>query len=66
MLCSAQMLSRRTLCDPEDYSLPGSSVHGILQARILGWDALLQGVFPTSGLNPWLLHLLHCRQILYL
>ena len=24
-----------TLCDPEDWSLPGSSVHGILQARIL-------------------------------
>ena len=24
-----------TLCDPMDYSLPGSSVHGILQARIL-------------------------------
>ena len=26
-----------TLCDPTDYSLPGSSVHGILQARILVW-----------------------------
>ena len=25
------------LCDPMDYSLPGSSVHGILQARILQW-----------------------------
>ena len=24
-----------TLCDPIDYSPPGSSVHGILQARIL-------------------------------
>ena len=30
-----------TLCDPMDCSLPGSSVHGILQARILEWDALL-------------------------
>ena len=29
-----------TLCDPVDYSLPGSSVHGILQARILGWVAI--------------------------
>ena len=29
-----------TLCDPVDYSLPGSSVHGILQARILEWVAL--------------------------
>ena len=27
-----------TLCDPMDCSLPGSSVHGILQARILEWD----------------------------
>ena len=29
-----------TLCKPMDYSLPGSSVHGILQARILVWDAI--------------------------
>ena len=29
-----------TLCDPTDCSLPGSSVHGILQARILEWVAI--------------------------
>ena len=29
-----------TLCDPMDYSTPGSSVHGILQARILEWVAV--------------------------
>ena len=29
-----------TLWDPMDYSLPGSSVHGILQARILEWVAV--------------------------
>ena len=29
-----------TLCDPTDGSPPGSSVHGILQARILEWDAI--------------------------
>ena len=29
-----------TLCDPMDYSPPGSSVHGILQARILEWAAM--------------------------
>ena len=29
-----------TLCDPMDCSLPGSSVHGILQARILEWFAI--------------------------
>ena len=29
-----------TLCDLTDYSPPGSSVHGILQARILEWVAI--------------------------
>ena len=29
-----------TLCDPLDYSLPSSSVHGISQARILEWVAI--------------------------
>ena len=28
-------------CDPMDYSLPGSSVHGTLQTRILEWVAIL-------------------------
>ena len=51
------------LCEPMDCSLPGSSVHGIHQARILsGWAFPSQGIFPTQGLNP---SLLHCRQNLY-
>ena len=29
-----------TVCNPTDCNLPGSSVHGILQARILGWVAI--------------------------
>ena len=29
-----------TLCSPVDCSPPGSSVHGIVQARILGWVAI--------------------------
>ena len=29
-----------TLCDPTDGSLPGSSVHGIFQARVLEWGAI--------------------------
>ena len=33
--------SRQTLCDPLDCSPPGSSVHAILQARILEWVAIL-------------------------
>ena len=32
--------SRPTLCDPVDYSLPGSSIHGIFQARVLEWGAI--------------------------
>ena len=46
-----------TLCSPIDCSPPGSSVHGILQARILGvgCHALLQGIFPTQGSNLCLL-----------
>ena len=61
-----------TLCDPMDCSLPGSSVHGIFQARLLEWGAivgyyfLLQGTFQTQGSNWHLLYLLHCRQILSL
>ena len=52
------VLSRVWLfCNPMDCSPPGSSVHGILQARILEW--VLQGIFPTHRLNPSLLRLLH-------
>ena len=43
-----------------DYSLLDSSVHGILQAGE-GCRALLQGIFPTQGLNPCLLCLLHWK-----
>ena len=50
-----------TLCDSMDLSLPGSAIHGILQVRILGCYFLLQGIFPTQGSNPGLLH---CRQML--
>ena len=43
-----------TLCDPTDCSLPGSSVHGILQARILGWVPFPSpGDLPNPGIEPW-------------
>ena len=53
-----------TVCDPMDYSQPGSSVHGILQARMLVWVAIpfSRGSSPAQGWTPGLLH---CRQILY-
>ena len=62
-----QSLPCLTLCDPMDCSPSGSSVHEILQARILEWEwrrihSLLQGIFPIQGSNS---SFLHCRQILY-
>ena len=45
--------SRPTLCDPMDCGRPGSSVHGILQARILEWVACPPpGDLPTPGTEP--------------
>ena len=41
-----------TLSDPMDCSLPGSSAHGIFQARVLEWGATAFSI-------------LHCRQMLY-
>ena len=55
-LCSITQLCL-ALCNPLDCSLLDSSVHGILQARILEWvaNAHLQGIFPTQGSSPCLL-----------
>ena len=43
-----------TLCDPMDYSLPGSSVHGTLQARMLEWVAISPppGDLPNPRMEP--------------
>ena len=62
--CCLVAQSCLTLCDPVDCSPPGSSVHGILQARVtgVGCHSLLQRPFLTQGSN---LGLSHCRQILY-
>ena len=50
-----------TLWDSMDCSPPGSSVHRVLQARILEWVAMpsSRGIFLTQGLNLCLLWLLH-------
>ena len=47
-----------------DWNPPGSSVHGILQARILKWVAILFSR-GSSRLRDWTLSLSCCRQILY-
>ena len=36
-MCAKSLQSSLTFCDPVDCDLPGSSVHGILHARILEW-----------------------------
>ena len=53
-----------TLCDPMHCSPPGSSVQGILQARILEWVAIS---FSRGSSKPQRLNrgLPHCRQTLY-
>ena len=57
-----------TLCDPTDCSPAGSSVLGILQARVLEWVAMpaSRGSSLIQGSKQHLLQLLYCRQILYL
>ena len=48
-----------TLSDPTDCSPPGSSIHGIFQARVLEWGAMPSfRDLPDPG-NPHLLHFLH-------
>ena len=44
-----------TFCDPMDCNPPGSSAHGILQARILEWIAMpfpSPGDLPDPGVEP--------------
>ena len=40
-----------TLSDPTDCSLPGSSVHGIFQARVLEWGAIAFCLFLSNSLQ---------------
>ena len=56
--------SSLTLCDPMDYSPPGSSDHGILQARILEWVAIS---FSRGSSRPkdWTPVSSISRQVLY-
>ena len=51
--CAKLLQSCLTLCNPMDYSPPGSSVHGFLQARIPECVAMpsCKGIFLTQGPN---------------
>ena len=63
-VCMSVTQSCLILCDPMDSSPPGSSVHGDSPGKNtgVGSHSRLQGIFPTQGLNP---SLLHCRQSLH-
>ena len=58
--------SCRTLCNPMDYSLPGFSVHGIFQARVLEWVAI---AFSRGSSRPrdrtWVSRIVGKRFILW-
>ena len=53
VLCGCYVNSIVSLCDPMDCSLPGFSVHGILQARILEWVEIpFFRDLPNPGIEP--------------
>ena len=52
-VCVKSLQSCLPLCDPMDCNPPGSSIHGIVQARILEWvRACLQGIFTGIKSMP--------------
>ena len=58
-VCAKSLQSCPTLCNPIDCSPPGSSVHGILQTRILEWvakpfsrESSRLGIEPSSLMSP--------------
>ena len=60
MWAAQSLQSCLTLCDPMDYSPPGSSVHGILQTRIPEWVVISSSRGSSrQGSNQHLLCLLH-------
>ena len=55
-VCAKALQSCPTLCDPMDFSPPGSSVHGIFTGKNTKWEILLPfpplGDFPDPGIKP--------------
>ena len=60
-ICVQVCSAASNLCNPMDYTPPESSVHGILLAKNTGVGChfldssalgMIQGIFPTQGLNP--------------
>ena len=61
IVCAQLLPSYPTLCGPMDCTTQGSSVHGDSPGKNsrAGYHFLLQGIFPTQGLNLHLLCVLH-------
>ena len=66
-LCANLLQSCLTLWDPMNFSLPGSSVHGILQARILKWAGMPFSRGSSQPRNQTCVSYVSCigRQVLY-
>ena len=60
-VCAKSLQLCPTLCNPMHCNPQDSSIHGILQARLLEWVVMpsSRGIFLTQGLNPCLLYLLN-------
>ena len=58
-------LSRLTLCNPLAQSLPGSTIRGILQARVLGWVAIAFSRGSSRPRDQTQFSLIAGRQTLY-
>ena len=66
-VCAKLLQSCSTLCDPRDYSLSGSTVHGILQARIMEWVAVPSSRGSSQPRDRTWVSYMSCigRQVLY-
>ena len=66
-VCAKLLQLYPTLCDSMDCSPPGSSVHGILQARILEWVAMPSSKGSSPRTNQTHISYFSCigRQVLY-
>ena len=54
-----------TLSDPMDCSPPGSSIHGIFQAKVLEWGAIAFPLLGTQQINPYFIANTHCQSLVF-
>ena len=66
-VCAKSVQLCPALCDPMDYSLPGSSVHVLLQVRVLEWVAMPSSRGSSQSREQTYISVASCigRQVLY-